>query len=498
MGLHNINEMRNALLRKENIMKKAYTDAELMQILGADRADSTIIDRKMQEAYEEVRRRSNKNKIIDMNIGNIKEKGAKSGRMRGRKSVHILKKAVGGFGAAVAIFVAAMIFCAANPALAEEIPVLGSIFHAMQGLVTFGGVPEEEITYLREEQNAGANEAGNIGNSGGTTIGQVMQEQNVGAANVLEEPEPSGETALTQYQASDQGLKITLTEYYASNQGISLGVRVESEEPFPEMAVMLAEPRNQLLQFSTTETYSFRDEGDQVVSGFRNLEGKTVDEHTFEGVMRIDYESIKKDFRKYNEAVDKWDYEGYEDAVEKGEPYAEISDDLIEEYDMPESFQMQLAIKNIRIYTYEEKYIVRGDWTFPTTLEIRQSTKDTATIWVNETNEYGWGVEYVEISPTEVTVHSIQPDGSLSIATPIVLDKNNRPLVFGTNGNQFGTYGRDTSVITVYVCDDRINLIKSEAYLPDGTLDEEVYAKLLNEKAQYKKTIDITMYLQEE
>lgn len=390
------------MLRKENIMKKAYTDAELRQILGADREDSTIIDRKMQEAYEEVRRRSNQNKITDI-----------------------------------------------------------------------------------------------IGNSGGTTIGQVMQEQNVGAANVLEVPETSGQAVLTQYQAADQGLTVTLTEYYASNQSISIGVRVESAEPFPEMAVMLAEPRNQLLQLSTTETYSFRDEGDRVVSGFRDLEGKMLDEHTFEGVMRIDYESIKKDFRKYNEAVDEWDYARYEEAVEE-EPYAEISDDLIEEYDVPESFQMQFAIQNFRIYTYEEKYIVRGDWTFPTTLEIRQSTKDTATIWVNETNEYGWGVEYVEISPTEVTVHPIQPDGSLSIAASIVLDKNNRPLVFGTNGNQFGTYGRDISAITVYVCDNRINLIKIDAYLPDGTLDEEVYAKLLNENAQYKKTIDITMYLQAE
>lgn len=70
--------------------------------------------------------------------------------------------------------------------------------------------------------------------------------------------------------------------------------------------------------------------------------------------------------------------------------------------------------------------------------------------------------------------------------------------MFGTNGNQFGTYGRDISAITVYVCDNRINLIKIDAYLPDGTLDEEVYAKLLNENAQYKKTIDITMYLQAE
>ena len=475
-------------------MKKTYTDADLRRILGADRADSAVIDQKMLEAYEEIRQRGKKGSNTNINLNkNRVQNGNRHHSDTGRS----LKKASGGFGAVAAAFVLAMIFCAMNPSLAEEIPVLGSIFNKMQGIAKFGGAPEDEIIYLQEEEKyTDVEETENIGNPGSTTVGQVTQEQTAGAANIWEASETSDNTVLSRYQAADQGLTVTLTEYYASNQGISIGVRVENEEPFPEMAVMLAEPRNQLLQLSIMETYSFRDEGDRVVNGFRNMEGRMVDEHTFEGVMRIDYESIKKDFRKYNEAVDEWDNRESEEADEKGESYMEISDDLIEEYEIPESFQMQLEIQNFRIYTQEEKYIIRGRWTIPATLEIRQSTKDTATIWVNETNEYGWGLEYVEISPTEVTIHSIKPEGSLSFATPIVLDKNNRPLVFDTNGNQFGTYGRDISVITVYVCDDEIDLINQAAYLPDGTLDDDLYAELLEEKAQYKKIIDITQYLE--
>lgn len=83
-------------------MKKTYTDAELSQILGANRIDSAVIDRKMQEAYEKIRSKGHKHKIV--------------------------KKAVGGFGAVAAAFVLAMIFCVANPSLAAEIPVIGSIF----------------------------------------------------------------------------------------------------------------------------------------------------------------------------------------------------------------------------------------------------------------------------------------------------------------------------------------------------------------------------------
>ena len=39
-----------------------------------------------------------------------------------------------------------------------------------------------------------------------------------------------------QYQVSDQGYTITLTDYYATNQAIFLGVKMESEEGFPEMS----------------------------------------------------------------------------------------------------------------------------------------------------------------------------------------------------------------------------------------------------------------------
>ena len=43
-------------------------------------------------------------------------------------------------------------------------------------------------------------------------------------------------TEPAQYQVSDQGYTITLTDYYATNQAIFLGVKMESEEGFPEMS----------------------------------------------------------------------------------------------------------------------------------------------------------------------------------------------------------------------------------------------------------------------
>lgn len=448
-------------------MKKVYTDADLRRILGANRADSSIIDHKIQEAYAEIRKSSNAN----------------SGQRTGR----IWKKAIGGFGAVAAAFILAMIFCAANPSLASEIPVLGSIFNKMQGIFPFGGIPGDEITYLQDDVQEGTDAGENVsGDEAGGTVSQGLAES-TGIFGT------SDDTSLSRYQTTDQGLTVTLTEYYASNQSIFIGVRVESEKAFPKMATFGPE-HYQLLQLSTTETYSFRDEGAEV-RGFRDLEGRLVDEHTFEGVIRIDYDSIKMDYRKYDAAV--------AEADRKGEPYPEINDDTrdywIEEYKVPDSFQMQLQIEKIRGYLLSEEqvetdYRVQGTWTIPGTLDIQCSSANSAVIRIDETNAEGIGLEYIEISAVEMTLHPIQ-NGDRGIVA-VALDKDGRQIRHGgTNGNELAIYGHDISVITVYICDyyEYMDELKGIG-LQQG---DEAFQEALEERALYKKTIDTTLYSQE-
>lgn len=63
-------------------------------------------------------------------------------------------------------------------------------------------------------------------------------------------------TEPAQYQVSDQGYTITLTDYYATNQAIFLGVKMESEEGFPEMSAD-SDGKSQIM-IATLEEYSFR------------------------------------------------------------------------------------------------------------------------------------------------------------------------------------------------------------------------------------------------
>lgn len=447
-------------------MKRVYTDADLKQILSANRKDSAVIDRKMQDAYGEIRRISKKNKV------------------------KAWKKVIGGFGAAAAAFILAVVFCAANPSLASEIPVLGSIFNKMQGIFTFGGIPQDEITYLQEEQDAGVDESESMDSRSSSSIGQMMLEQSVGAADIWE---TSDNTVQSRYQAADQGLTVMLTEYYASNQAVFIGVKVESDEAFPEMVTFAADPHYQLLQLYTTETYSFRDEAD-TVNGFRHLEGRLVDEHTFEGVMRIDYDSIRMDYRKYDAACAEADAKGELDTMMD----ADVRDDLITEYEVPDSFQMQLQINGFRGYVStdvqeEEDYRVKGTWFIPDALDIRQSTENSAVIRIDETNAEGIGLEYIELSSVELTLHLIQNGDRLTVA--VAFDKDGRRIQNGgTNFHALAIYGHDISVINVYVCDydEYMDELKGIG-LQQG---DEVFREVLEERALYKKTIETTLYLQ--
>ena len=94
--------------------------------------NSPLIDRKIEEAYGIIRERSEKKKR----------------QSRKRKFVQT--------GAAAAAIVVAIGFCAANPVLAKELPLIGSVIERVQELL---GVPGDSD---RRNCNAGTNRARNI------------------------------------------------------------------------------------------------------------------------------------------------------------------------------------------------------------------------------------------------------------------------------------------------------------------------------------------------
>ena len=87
-------------------------------------ANSPLIDRKIEETYGIIRETSEKKKR----------------QRRTRKCVQT--------GAAAAAIVVAIGFCAANPVLAKELPLIGSVIERVQELLGFQEIPTEEIVTL--------------------------------------------------------------------------------------------------------------------------------------------------------------------------------------------------------------------------------------------------------------------------------------------------------------------------------------------------------------
>ena len=112
--------------------------------------NSPLIDRKIEEAYGIIRERSEKKKR----------------QSRKRKFVQT--------GAAAAAIVVAIGFCAANPVLAKELPLIGNVIERVQELLGFQEIPTEEIVTLvptgQGTYNAGEREEAGDNNTGATGI----------------------------------------------------------------------------------------------------------------------------------------------------------------------------------------------------------------------------------------------------------------------------------------------------------------------------------------
>lgn len=427
-------------------MKKKYSDNDLIKILGTASVQNEVIDARIAETLENIRLRKSKK--------------------------HTAWKGLAyGLGTAAAVVFVSIGICVANPSLAASIPILGNIFTKVQEVFPFGKMPEDETRKLYED---------------GTELSQGVDDKSAeSAAN------SSGESAQDDgfiYQDQDNGITVTFTEYYASNQAIFFGVCIESEEAFPAFAVM-GDTDYQLIQANTKEQYSFRD---TEVGGFRNIEGRLEDAHTFAGIMRVDYDSISIDDSRYEAAC--------REAEEKGEELPAVTEETwdlyMDRYEVPEEFDVQIKIESLRGYCREEidvengnRYRVRGNWEFPS-CRIEKSTADLKTIQVGEVNEQGIGLDTIEISPVELTLHTVEPANRLTFA--VALDKEGKQLASGSsNAYELATTGHDISTVTVYICDYDEYMDEIKAYALE---DDEKFRNVLEEKALFKTVVDTQKY----
>jgi hypothetical protein len=449
-------------------MRKYFSDDEFRKVLGADLRDSDIIDMRIEETYRMIRNA---------------EKKAKKKTGRGKNPW----KGIGiGLGCAAATLMLAVGFCAMNPVMAKEIPILGGLFAKVADVFSFGRLPEEETTELH------------------TVEGEDL---------------PEKEEADESYQKADNGIRVTLTEEYASNQAVYVGMRIENEAEFPEMMVMADGTQN--LRLKTMEHYSFRtNDAEEYSYNERDVEGTFEDAYTFIGIMRIDYSEIDVDESKYQAALQEAEARG-EELWLTDENYS----DYMEKYEVPENFTMDLEITQIIGYLAEpaepegmksgaeqeqmseeewkdymmtlpeewyqfpnqyENWWKDGSWKFD--LAIAQKDSNARLIPVNETNADGIGVESLELSSVEMTLHIIEPAGTLTFA--VALDADGNKIESGSsNADELAIEGHDISKVYIYVCDYDEYMNEIKGYGVPGNHSDRSFQEVLEERALFKTVV---------
>lgn len=393
----------------------------------------------MQEAYRIIRERNKAEK----SVGDEKVEDVFPGKNKkaGWKKIWIT------LGSMAAVICVTFTFCVMNPVLASEIPILGSIFSKVADLYPFGKIPEENTVELALAED---------------------------------------------FISTDGGITISVTEEYASNQACYIGMKVESEQAFPEMAATV-DGGQQFIKARTVENYSFCPEER---SNRRYIEGKFVDEHTFLGIIRIDYDEIRRYMEQSGTSKSDADIlESFKVALRITEIASTLKDaELPEEYRISDEEYEQMTEEEQTAYLdsipkawygFEyESWHQAGTWEF--TLPISETDENVRTIVVNQYNDDGIGVDNIEVSSMEMNVSTAIPEEASLFA--VAFDANGRRIAYKNGSNEGSTLlidGYEISTVTVYICDISKYRELSEKY--SGRMLQEMIEK----EAKFKTIVII-------
>lgn len=438
-------------------------------------------------------------------------------------------KIAGGMAAVMAV---GFVFCAANPVMARELPIVGGLFEQLQENVSFFGNFADKATVLEEPAQNPAQPA------------KDSSDTQEAAADKSSAP------AETVYTKTADGLTITFSEIYANNQTVYLSMEAVSEDPFPE--TMMDQEDQPVISMIADVSYSFL-EGDQAElnpgTQYMNPEGKFLDDHTYACILRLDtqLEDTTEYQKKYDEMVqDVLDemgvtHEDLNDETEEG--YAllgEFNDkvtaqagalqsEYVKPIELPETFDIHLSVSEFtgtkaepeywdHGYSEEElenmsdeefqevmnqmpaeysqhpneheNYWFEGDWSFDIPVTIDNSL--TETIEINETNDDGIGLASVVKTPYELTVNPLYEEGSNSDCFIVTLDADGNMMPYIDSDGSINNYAiqdRNVSSIDVYLVDyiQYMDNLKVRYYNED--MENGEWKTLLEENARYHKTV---------
>ena len=410
-------------------------------------------------------------------------------------------------GGMAAVLAVGFIFCAVNPVMAKNLPVVGGLFEMLQDNVSFFGDFSDHATTLESVDTTESDIEGN--SSEDTEAGQDMTKKD------------------TAYTKTADNLTITCSEVYANSQAVYITMQFKSDNPFPKTET-LAESGTPVIDLDMTGGVDFNSEASPVIDG--QVEGQFLDDNTYACIFRYDLAQAAKDYTEYNEKynemtqqvmdemgitqadLDDQTDEGYallEEFINKLSERGGEYQKYIKDIDIPDTFNLHLDITKVRgleaNYQWSEEdekkygtdagyYKYEGDWSFDIPVTVDDS--QTEVMELNDTNDEGIGLKSVIRTPYELTVNELYEDGSDSDCFMVALDANGNKLPYNDstgNCNNFTIQDRDISTVDIYILD--YTQYMDELKGPDNYNNNEnkpegqKWSDLLDQYAKYHKTL---------
>mgnify|MGYP002530116086 CR=1 FL=1 len=406
-------------------------------------------------------------------------------------------------GGMAAVLAVGFVFCAINPVMAKNIPVVGGLFEILQDNVSFFGDFSDHATTLEAVDGTKTDSS--------ETDGAKTDHTNNDAI----------------YTKTADGLTITCSEVYANSQAVYITMQFKSDKPFPETSTR-AESGTPVIDLDMTGGVDFNSEASPVIDG--QVEGQFLDDNTYACIFRYDLAQAAKDYTEYNEKYDEMTQqvldemgitmddmddetdEGYallEEFINKVSERGGAYQKYIKEIDIPDTFNLHLDITKVRgleaNYQWSEEdekkygtdagyYKYEGDWSFDIPVTVDDS--QTEVMELNDTNDEGIGLKSVIRTPYELTVNELYEDGSDSDCFMVALDANGNKLPYNDstgNCNNFTIQDRDISTVDIYILD--YTQYMDELKGPDNYNNNENkpegqrWSDLLDQYAKYHKTL---------
>lgn len=384
------------------------------------------------------------------------------------------KKVIGGvMGTVAAAFGIVCVVGFTNPAMAAQWPLIGHIFEHLQDEVTYSG----DYAGYAEELGTGTEKS----------------EDNI-------------------YTKTVDGVSVTLSEIYTNDLSMNIGIVIKSDKAFDE-TLTLADGFSEII----IPDMVLKINGKEIV-GNHSLQGKLVDDYTYEGIMRIELdEPVPKQFKMelelpqimggkqdaslpeypddliafYNNETAKAGIPmtmgangGYDDAMQ--EQYNALTEEQKEKEDrifseLEEKYyerypELQLAYSPYWYWSLE------GTWSYA--LETSRTDDGTVEKEVGLTDGAGYTIQSVKKTPFELGITVERPADCYYIIE--VLDRNGRFVEWGDSEETRAIQDRDCSSIYIYILDEGVFYsIKGELHSKEGDLRE-----YLEDKAAYMQRVD--------